>query len=253
MKIKISICYNGKNFVGWQTQNNGRSVQEEIEKTLSFLFDEKTKIIGSGRTDAGVHALSQVASFEISSNRFLKNFTLDSQLISDKLINAINANLPSDIKILSAEEVGDNFNARFSAKQKTYLYRLQVGTNPLTDGFVGNVNLMPDIKAMKKASKYLVGEHDFSSFCSSKTETKTFVRKIYKIKIRKVSPIEFNFEITGNGFLYNMVRIIVGTLYEVGIGKKTVKDIKTILDSKDRKKAGKTLPASGLYLKQVLY
>ena len=253
MKIKISICYNGKNFVGWQTQNNGRSVQEEIEKTLSFLFDEKTKIIGSGRTDAGVHALSQVASFEISSNRFLKNFTLDSQLNSDKLINAINANLPSDIKILSAEEVGDNFNARFSAKQKAYLYRLQVGTNPLTDGFVGNVNLMPDIKAMKKASKYLVGEHDFSSFCSSKTETKTLMRKIYKIKIRKVSPIEFNFEITGNGFLYNMVRIIVGTLYEVGIGKKTAKDIKTILDSKDRKKAGKTLPASGLYLKQVLY
>ena len=253
MKIKITICYNGQNFVGWQTQNNGRSVQEEIEKTLSFLFDEKTKIIGSGRTDAKVHALGQVASFEASSQKFVKNFTNKSCLNEKKLVSAINANLPTDIKILSAQQVQDSFHARFDTKQKTYLYRLQVGTNPLTEGFVGVVNLYPDIKLMKKAGKYLVGEHDFSAFCSSKTETKTFVRKIYKIKITKVSPIEFDFEITGNGFLYNMVRIMVGTLYEAGIGKISPKDTKTILSLKDRKKAGKTAPACGLYLKEVKY
>ena len=249
MKVLLTIQYKGTNYVGWQKQHNGTSVQETIENALSFLCEENVKISGSGRTDAGVHALGQTAHFETSSQKFLTNKKLDSK----KLVNALNANLPSDINISSAKEVGENFHARFDAKQKTYEYHLVVGKNPIKEGLAGFVKNFPNISLMKEASKFLIGEHNFKSFSSAKTEVTDFVRTIYSIKIYMQEKNEIVFEISGNGFLYNMVRIIVGTLVDVGIGKILPEDIKEILNSEDRTKAGKTAPAEGLYLKAVKY
>lgn len=252
MRILLTISYNGKNYVGWQKQKNGKSVQETIENALSFLLGQKIEICGSGRTDAKVHALAQTASFDASSERFVKNFCKINTLNSKKLVAALNANLPHDIRIISAKKVSSSFHARFNVKQKTYLYRLSWEETPFNQDFVGLFQEKPNVKEIEKAAKFLLGEHDFSSFCSAKTETKDFVRTIFSIKIIKKHN-ELNFEICGNGFLYNMVRIIVGTLYEVGTGKRTAESIYEILEAKDRTKAGKTAPAEGLYLKAVKY
>lgn len=251
MKVLLTISYNGKDFVGWQKQKNGLSIQETIENALSLLLDEKVELNGSGRTDAGVHALAQTAHFESSSSK-LKKFFENRNQTSTKLVLALNANLPQTIKIVDARKVCSSFHARFDVKKKTYLYRLSWNENPFTCGFVGIVREKPSINEMKKAAQFLIGEKDFSSFCSAKTETKDFVRTIYEIKITSKRD-EVNFEICGNGFLYNMVRIIVGTLYEVGIGKRKPEEIVEILNAKNRTKAGKTAPAEGLYLKEVKY
>lgn len=252
MRILLTISYNGKNYVGWQKQKNGKSVQETIENALSFLLGQNIEICGSGRTDAKVHALAQTASFDATSERFQKNFCNKNCLNSKKLIAALNANLPFDIKVTGAKKVSPLFHARFNVKQKTYLYRLSWEETPFNQGYVGIVKEKPNVKEIEKAARFLIGEHDFSSFCSAKAETKDFVRTIFKIKLTKKHN-ELDFEICGNGFLYNMVRIIVGTLYEVGTGKQTAESICEILDAKDRTKAGKTAPAEGLYLKGVKY
>ena len=212
-------------------------------------MEEKISIVGSGRTDSGVHALSQSAHFETSCEKFLTNKKFDEK----KLVNALNANLPLDINILSAKKVKDSFHARFDVKEKTYVYHLQVGNNPLLSGLAGSVKKMPNLSLMKEASKFLVGEHNFKSFACARTEVENFVRTIYSIKISAPTKNEFIFELRGNGFLYNMVRIIVGTLVDVGTGKILPEEIKTILEAKDRTKAGKTAPAEGLYLKAVKY
>lgn len=251
MKILLTISYNGKNYVGWQKQKNGVSVQETIENALALLLGENVDLHGSGRTDSGVHALAQTAHFESSSPK-LNNFFENGSLLSNKLVSALNANLPASIKIVSAKKVAPSFHARFDVKKKTYLYRLSWNETPFNIGFVGIVKEKPNLEEMKNAAKFLIGEKDFSSFCSAKTETKDFVRTIYGIKITGKKD-EITFEISGNGFLYNMVRIIVGTLFEVGIGKRSPKSIIETLEAKDRTKAGKTAPAEGLYLKEVKY
>ncbi len=257
MKIFLTISYKGTGYVGWQKQKNGTSVQETIEKAISKLIGEDVELTGSGRTDAGVHAFGQTATFEATSNSFFSNFTSKGSrkpcLNSTKLVSAINAYLPSDIHITFAKEVSESFHARYSVKEKIYEYHLQVGRSPILEGLVGEFKQMPDLELMKEAAQILVGTHDFSSFCSAKAEVSDYVRTVNYIKIYMTKADQIIFEISGNGFLYNMVRIIVGTLYEVGIGKIKPEEVKEILSAKDRTKAGKTAPASGLYLKKVKY
>lgn len=257
MKILLTISYKGTGYVGWQNQKNGKSVQKTIEKAISKLLRQDVELDGSGRTDAGVHAFGQTATFDATSNSFYTNFTSKGSkkvcLNSARLVRAINAYLPSDIYVTSAKEVSENFHARYSAKEKVYEYHLQVGKNPILGGLVGEFNQMPNLELIKEAAQILVGTHDFSSFCSAKAEVSDYVRTINYIKVYMTKADQIIFEISGNGFLYNMVRIIVGTLYDVGIGKIKPEEVKEILSAKDRTKAGKTAPASGLYLKKVKY
>ena len=254
INVLLTISYLGTNYAGWQVQKNKKTIQGELERVFSKIFNEKIEIIGSGRTDAGVHAKSAKANALLPLCFVKKHFSNNGKLDFSKLINSINQLLPDDIKILKIKKVGLNFNARFGAKQKTYSYKIKCGGILLPfDSFnTVFINQKLDIEKMQQASKYLIGEHDFTSFCSAKTEIENKVRTIFDITIKQNKNI-ITFEITGNGFLYNMVRIIVGTLVDVGSGKLKPEEIKNILNSKNREKAGKTLPAKGLTLKNVKY
>ena len=241
--IKLTIEYDGKDFNGWQKQPNKLNIQGEIEKAIYNITKEEVDLIGSGRTDAGVHALGQIANFKTNSN-----------ISIEKLPLAINSQLKNSIIIKKAEVVDERFHSRYNAKQKTYRYII----NNSKSGTAIYRNLeycFPielDVEKMKEATKYFEGEHDFKAFKSSGTSGKNSVRTIYKAIVKKEGE-RIIIELTGNGFLYNMVRIISGTLLEVGMGKIAPDEIKNIIDSKDRQKAGKTLPAHGLYLVEVLY
>ena len=242
-KICLTIQYNGKNFCGWQKQKNKRTVQNVLEDKISVLLKEDITLFASGRTDSGVHAICQTAHFETNSD-----FDLN------KLPFAINDGLESDVSVLKAKEVSKNFHARYSAKKKTYLYKTYLSKikKPLKNGFITQISYDLNINKMKEGAKFFLGEHNFSAFCSSNSSVKNFVRTIYDLKIKKVSD-EIHFKITGNGFLYNMVRIIVGTLIDVGTEKISPNEVLKIIESKNRKKAGKTMPAYGLYLYKILY
>jgi tRNA pseudouridine38-40 synthase len=249
MKLLLTIEYNGNNFSGWQCQTNARSVQNEIEKVLNNLFQKEIKIHGSGRTDAGVHALGQTAHFEIDKILFDKKFKLS------RFADSMNSLLPNDIKILKVKKVSNNFHARYDVKEKIYLYKLETNVkspSPLLTGLVGTVKQSLDIEKMKQGASYLIGEHDFTSFSNSKTEVQNFTRTINYIKINKKGNI-ISLEISGNGFLYNMVRIIIGTLVDIGTCTINPEEMKHILDAKSRSMAGKTVSPSGLYLKKVVY
>ena len=244
MNICLTITYNGENFCGWQKQPNKRSVQEEIEQAIFLVCGERVCLEGSGRTDSGVHALGQVASFETNK-----------EINVAALARALNYHLSEDVRVLEAHEVPADFNARFSAKEKTYIYKFYACRFelPLKQGKELRVNDYFDIAPVKEALKYLIGEKDYRSFCAKKSGKTNFVRKITSAQIRQLSPYEYEFEITGNGFLYNMVRIIMGTLIMVGYKKWVPGAIKDIIEAKDRAKAGKTMPAYALYLKEVKY
>lgn len=243
MKILLTIQYKGTNFFGWQRQNNVRSVQETLENKISELLKEKIELHASGRTDAGVHALAQMAHFETNTK-----FDIH------KLPQAINFGLDEDIAVLKAKDVSDNFHARYNVKEKTYLYKLYSSKikKPLKKDLCTQIKFDVKLDLMRKASEYFLGEHNFFAFCSSGTEVKDFVRKITKIEIKQVGD-EIHFYFTGNGFLYNMVRILVGTLLLVGSERIKPEDIPSIIESKDRTKAGKTMPSDGLYLYDVKY
>ncbi len=240
--IKITLEYKGTNFFGWQKQDGKRTVQAEIERALFDLTGQNIEVAGSGRTDRGVHALGQVASFEMEHSIPLANLKI-----------ALNDLLPPDIRISKVEEKAD-FHARFSAKQKTYQYIVQTGgqRKAIKSDLVGFYPFEVDFQKMQSAAKLLVGKHNFHGFCSSETAVKNFEREIFDIKISKRGRI-FKFDVTGNGFLYNMVRIIVGTLLDVGRGKLCEDDIKKALATGERKYAGITMEPCGLYLKQVKY
>lgn len=242
MRYKAVVTYDGTNYSGWQIQRGQVSVQEKIEEALERLFGTKTSIVGSGRTDAGVHAEGQVFSFES-----------DTTIPQIRLYKAINAYLPEDIRVLSCEKTSADFNARHSAKKKTYCYRLYCSEveNPLKERY--SVKIFPvDIDKMKEAAKLLIGEHDFKAFCSTGSSVKSTVRKIYSLSIKKVKE-DITITVCGNGFLYNMVRIIVGTLVGVGEGRIPLDNIKKALICGDRTLVGKTLSAKGLTLKKVVY
>ena len=241
--IRLTIEYDGKCYNGWQKQPDKLNIQGEIEQAIYNITQEEVDLIGSGRTDAGVHALGQVA-----------NFKTNSALPIEKLALAINSQLKSSIIIKKAEEVDERFHSRYTAKQKTYRYIInnsKTGTaiyRNLEYCFPVKLN----VEKMVEAAKYFEGEHDFKAFKSSGTSGKNSVRTIYKAEVRQNGE-RIIIELTGNGFLYNMVRIISGTLLDVGLGKIEPNEIPDIIEKKDRTKAGKTLPAHGLYLVKVQY
>ena len=241
--IKLTIEYDGKDFNGWQKQPNKLNIQGEIERAIKEITKEEVDLIASGRTDAGVHAIAQVANFKTESNFSIEKYPI-----------ALNAKLKKSIRIQNAEEVEERFHSRYNCKQKTYRYII----NNSKHGSAIYRNLeyyIPNklnVEAMKEAVKYFEGEHDFKGFKASGTSSKSSVRKIYKTNIEKNGD-KIIIELTGNGFLYNMVRIIAGTLVDVGLGKIKPEDIPKIINSKDRTKAGKTLPPYALYLVKVEY
>ena len=241
--IKLTIEYDGKCYNGWQKQPDKLNIQGEIEKAIYNITKEKVELIGSGRTDAGVHALGQVANFKTNSN-----------IPIEKIPLAINSQLKSSIIIKSAEEVDERFHSRYNAKHKTYRYIInnsKTGT-ALYRNLQYCFPIKLDVEKMKEASKFFEGEHDFKAFKSSGTSAKNSVRTIYKAVVKEEGE-NIIIELTGNGFLYNMVRIISGTLLDVGLGKINPSEIPDIINSKDTQRAGKTLPAHGLYLVEVLY
>ena len=241
--IKLIIEYDGKDFNGWQRQPKKLNIQGEIERAISEITGEEVDLIASGRTDAGVHAIAQSANFKTNSN-----------IPIEKIPIAINTKLKQSIRIKSAEEVDERFHSRYNCKQKTYRYIINNGN--VASALYRNMEyFVPeklDVEKMKKAIKFFEGEHDFKGFKASGTSSKSSIREIYKTSIKKDGD-RIIIELTGNGFLYNMVRIIVGTLVEVGLGKIKPEEIQDIINSGDRTRAGKTLPPQGLYLVKVEY
>ena len=243
-RIKAVVQYKGTNYSGWQKQKNANSIQAEIENAIFLALNEKVEIVGSGRTDAGVHAMAQVFHFDTNT-----------KISATKLYAVINKFLPTDIKILSSEEVDNNFNARFSAKQKTYDYYFYCSEIefPLFKDWSAKIRTDFDFDKALLACKYFLGKHDFSAFCSANSQTENMEREIYKISLQNFGNNLFCLSVTGNGFLYNMVRIIAGTIIEVGYGKISPESINKIILSKNRKNAGRTAQACGLFLKNVDY
>ncbi len=243
MRYAMVVEYDGTEYAGWQRQKNAVSVQQKIEEALEVVFKKKIVVVASGRTDGGVHALGQVAHFDVE-----KELNVRSTMYS------INSLLPSDVKLQRLFKVSDDFHAQYSAKRKTYLYRSYVSesASPLKDRFYARILPPVDVEKMIRASKALVGKHDFKAFCSTGSSINSTEREIYECNIEQVGD-EVIFEITGNGFLYNMVRIIVGTLYFIGKGKLPESAIAEMLATGNRRAGGKTYPACGLTLKKVEY
>lgn len=241
--IKLTIEYDGTNYVGWQRQENGKSVQGQIEKAIKKASGKNVKLIGSGRTDSGVHGRGQVANFKTSCTIPSDNFKL-----------VLNNNLPDDIVILNSEEVDINFHSRYGAKSKKYSYLIYNNKtrSALYRNYAYHVSYDLKYDEMEKAIKLLEGTHDFTSFTVARNQVATAVRTISKISLNKRKDLIY-FSIEGDGFLYNMIRIIVGTIIEIGRGRLRAKDILNILDVKDRKFAGHTAPPQGLYLEKVYY
>lgn len=243
MRIKLVIQYDGTDFCGWQIQAGDRTVQEEIEKAIMRLTGEKVNLVGSGRTDSGVHAERQTAHFDVSAT-----------VPPEKYAAALNPLLPADVKILESAAAEEGFHARFSAKRKTYEYRLYVSETalPLKERYATRVPAPLDVKKMREACAYLLGKHDFKCFLASNSSVKDTVREIYSADMGE-NGNDISFTVCGNGFLYNMVRIIVGTLVKIGEGKIPPEAMKDIIDGKNRGFAGKTMPAKGLTLKNAEY
>ena len=243
MRIALVIEYDGTNYSGWQIQPNGKTVQEVIENAYFTATGEEIKLVASGRTDAGVHAVGQVAHFDTKLSQPEKSF-----------MHILNNVLPEDIKVRDSFEVDENFHARYSAKRKTYAYSAYIDgfDRPLSRLYSARLNKMPDIEKMQSAKNLLIGEHDFKCFSSSNSSVKTTVRTIYDLQI-SIENNRLTFTVTGNGFLYNMVRIIVGALIEVGYGRLTESEILSALSGGGRNLLGKTMPACGLTLLSVEY
>ena len=235
MRVKLTIEYDGTDYCGWQIQPNGTSVQQVITDAIEKVTGETVKLIGSGRTDAGVHALGQVAHFDTNS-----------AVPAEKLSNALNAVLPADVKIVRS--------ARFSAKKKTYEYHIYVSPfpRPLKSRYAAQICYPVNVEAMNSVAARFAGEHDFRCFLAANSSVETTVRTIYRAEVTARGD-EIVFSVTGNGFLYNMVRIMAGTLVAAGEGKINAMDIDEILEKGERSLAGKTMPAQGLTLKSVEY
>ena len=237
----IYLSFNGASFHGWQIQPNGNSVQEELEKALGILLQQKTSVMGAGRTDAGVHAKCMIAHFETDKN-----------IVIDKLKFNLNNVLSSFISIKDVREVKPDFHARFDALSRTYNYVITPQKDPFQSEFSHQYTKKIDVELMNEAAKLLQGERDFSCFSKSKTQTFTNNCDLQKAEWREEAGL-FEFEIRANRFLRNMVRAIVGTLLEVNEGKRTIESIPALLDSKNRSEAGVSVPAKGLFLVDIEY
>jgi tRNA pseudouridine38-40 synthase len=242
--IRLLIEYNGSNYQGWQVQLKGLTIQGMIEEKLTLITGEVIHLIGSGRTDSGVHAFGQVA-----------NFKTKSKLDVHSVQRALNSLLPPDIVIQRAEEVEEDFHARRESKSKVYEYRIlnQDIRSAFRHEYAWHIPQKLDLEEMRKATQILIGEHDFSSFRSVGSPTRTTIRRIIRTEWKRDREGLIRFEIEANGFLKQMVRALVGTLVEVGRGKIDSEEFQKILDSKNRREAGPTAPAHGLFLKEVKY
>ncbi len=241
--IKLTIEYDGTNYQGWQKQKRGSTIQNTLEEAIRVVTNEEIEVIGSSRTDAGVHAKG-----------FVANFKTNSKIPSEKYREAINHKLPKDIVILNSEEVDEKFHARYNARGKTYSYSILNRDVPpaINRNYLYHVKRKLDIEAMKEACKYFIGTYDFSAFKSSGSSVKTTIRTIFELYIEENNDV-IKVYVTGDGFLYNMVRIIVGTLIMVGSNKIKPNEIENIIAEKDREKAGICVPATGLVLEKVYY
>lgn len=242
-RIKCTIAYDGTYFAGYQIQQQKRTVQGELERALSLIHKGQfVRVYASGRTDATVHAHGQVIHFDTPLS-----------IPDGKWPKALNALLPDDVIVKEASEVSPSFHARFSVKKKEYRYRVWTGEkNVFLRHYVYHYPYPLNVAAMNEALHDLIGTHDFTSFCSAKTEIEDKVRTIYEAEVIPQGD-ELIFRLVGNGFLYNMVRIIVGTVLEIGRGERRAEEMKTILEQKNRSAAGKTAPGHGLYLWHVSY
>lgn len=242
-RIKCLVSYDGSNFNGFQIQKEGRSIQGEIQLALFKIHKERVPITGSGRTDKGVHAIAQVFHFDTPLN-----------LNGDEWMRALNSLLPADIYIKEAEVIDSSFHARFDVKEKTYVYRLNLGDyNPLERNYVYQYNRYLDIDRMIEASKLFIGSNDYRNFCSnSETEVDDYIREVYEIEIDyKNDEVTFTFK--GNGFMRYMVRMMVGTLIAIGAHKETKKYIEERINNKEHLVTTYNAPSEGLYLKEVKY
>lgn len=239
--IKLKIGYDGTDFSGWQKQPKLRTVQGEIEEKLKKILQEKITLIGSGRTDVGVHALEQVA-----------NFKTESKLILISIHRGLNSLLTEDILIKDVEDVDLDFNSRFSAKSRLYRYKICLGKDIFLRRFAWEVSYCLDLSKIKKATKIILGRQDFTSFCVSKSAKPDNHCFVFRAGWKKDGK-RLEFEIEADRFLHTMVRSLVGTLIDVGRGYFSLKDFTDILKAKDHKKAGLTAPAKGLYLVKVDY
>jgi tRNA pseudouridine38-40 synthase len=242
-RVMIVVAYDGTNYHGWQLQPNVVTIESVLNNALSSLFMEDIKVIGASRTDTGVHALGNIAVFDT-----------EARMPAEKVAYALNQRLPEDIRIQSSKEVALDFHPRRQNSKKTYEYKILNSEFPLpTERLYSYFTYVPlDIELMQRAADYLVGEHDFKSFCSINTVAETTVRTIYDISVTKSGNM-ISIKVTGSGFLYNMVRIIAGTLMEAGKGKLPPEKIPEILQALDRTKAGPTAPACGLTLYEYKY
>lgn len=243
-RYKCTISYDGTLFSGYQVQPNKRTVQSEMESALKKLHKGlEVKITASGRTDAGVHAKGQVFHFDTPLT-----------IPDERWIKALQSLLPEDIAVLRVERASNDFHARFDASGKEYRYFVQLSSlnDPFTRNFRYQYRYPLHISKMREAAIHLIGTHDFTSFCSAKTEVEDRIRTIHVLDILEEED-QLVFRFVGNGFLYNMVRILVGTLIEVGRGIRDPEDIPNVIDQKDRNSAGKTAPPQGLYLWEVFY
>lgn len=241
--IKLTIEYDGTNYYGWQKQKDKVTIQGQIEEAIFLATKEKVEVTGSSRTDAGVHAKG-----------FVANFKTNSTVPPVRFREALNVKLPDDIVIVKSEKVEEDFHSRYMAKGKTYEYSILNSDVPsaLMRNTTYHYKYKLDVEAMKEASKHFIGKYDFAAFKSQGSSVKGTIRTIFDLKIEEVDNI-IKISITGDGFLYNMVRIIVGTLINVGRGKFKTNDIIKIIESKDRKLAGECVPPTGLLLKKVYY
>jgi tRNA pseudouridine38-40 synthase len=250
MNFKLLIQYDGTDFHGWQVQENDRTIQGELERVIGMLADADVSVVGSGRTDAGVHAEGQVANVHIAGDKFTP----------EKLRAAINGNLWRDIRVLKCEQAADDFHARFSAKRKTYVYRVVNAPvmSPFWRRFAAHEARPLDVAKMNDAARLFLGEHDWSAFCSAQSDSESRVRTILDLSVAgswddRAQGSLIEFRITANGFLRYMVRSILGTLLEVGRGEKDFDTIQTAIVTGDRSLAGPTAAAQGLTLLRVDY
>lgn len=236
MWVKLVVAYEGTNYCGWQIQPNGITIEQVLNETLSSLLGEEITVTGASRTDAGVHSLGNVAVFETHT-----------KMPAEKISFALNQRLPEDIVVQESCQVPEDFHPRFSKSRKTYEYRILNCRfrQPLERRTSYFYHYPLDVGAMQKAAAYLVGEHDFTSFASVHAQTNTYVRTIYALDVVREGDM-IRIRVQGNGFLYNMVRIIAGTLIQVGAGIKKPEDMESILAGKNRELAGPTAPAHGL-------
>ncbi len=243
MRIRLRIAYDGTGYCGFQCQTNGVAVQDVLNDALSELFGMPVRTIGASRTDAGVHAEGNVAVFD-----------METRIAPSKIAFALNARLPEDIRITESDAVPDDWHPRYRNTVKTYEYRIlnRVHPDPLSRRTEMHYYYPLDADKMNRAASYLVGEHDFASFCAAGTSAKSTIRTIYRAEVKREGD-RVIFSVTGNGFLYNMVRIIAGTLLEIGGGKYPAEHMREILEARDRSAAGPTAVAKGLVLMEILY